>query len=144
MNWDKKRSEDMQRSLTPSGLRRKMAEQGRQQEATVTAGFQGIISKPFIKGKEKGTEEYPRQQEAISAGRTSNDAGHSHEALVDDSGNGRTSTDGADPHSHDIRSFRVSPYQDDSGMMSHDHPGQLNRSNDPTHCPTPKDSAGVL
>ena len=109
MNPDRRRAVELARALTPSGL-----QQFDEGVASVYHYYSGGASEAVV-----GGEAYGHQ---VKSSPGSNN-GHTHTAHVDEAGNGLTSIE--DEHSHVVRSFLVSDYQDPSEFYSHSHSGKL-------------------
>jgi len=138
-DWQNKRTKDAYLASIPYGLRQQMEADARQgkgvpaaYEATVTGSFL-TMPRPMYQGSVQGTEEGGFEVQTSPGGRDS----HTHTAYIDGFGNGHTSTDGENPHSHSVVSFQVAPHQGPYGMMDHEHIGELSIPGASTHDPTP-------
>jgi len=138
-DWRNKHTRDAYLARVPQNVRDIATSK---KEATVSGSIGIAIPKPMWIGKERGTEERPDEEkpvneQAISVGFTAPAGdGHTHEVFVDcGHGNGTTSFDGG--HQHDVKSFRVAPYQHAGGLQWHNHEFTANKSALPTHEPTP-------
>jgi hypothetical protein len=134
--WARQQMIDAYLARVPYGLREQMRQKVAN-EATVSTSIMAF-PRPMLVGSMPGIEQ-AGMQIRTSPGGSDN---HTHIAYIDGFGNGCTSVDGDEPHKHSVVSFIVVPWQDSSGLVSHDHPGKLDQTG-PTAYPTP-DYTGEL